>query len=56
MLVSRLLKAGESLTLDGEAPLKVRVGNAAETELVFRGQTVDLAPSTRDNVARLELK
>lgn len=56
VLVSRLLKAGESLALDGAPPLKVRVGNAAETELVFRGQPVDLAPSTRDNVARLELK
>lgn len=56
VLVSRLLKAGESLALDGEPPLKVRVGNAAETELVFRGQPVDLASSTRDNVARLELK
>lgn len=56
VLVSRLLKAGESLALDGEPPLKVRVGNAAETELVFRGQPIDLASSTRDNVARLELK
>ena len=56
VLVSRLLKAGESLALDGAPPLKVRVGNAAETELVFRGQPIDLAPSTRDNVARLELK
>ncbi len=56
VLVSRLLKAGESLALDGAAPLKVRVGNAAQTELVYRGQAVDLAPSTRDNVARLELK
>lgn len=56
VLVSRLLKAGESLALDGIAPFKVRVGNAADTELVFRGQPVDLEPATRDNVARLELK
>ncbi len=56
VLVSRLLKAGESLALDGTSPFKVRVGNAADTELVFRGQPVDLTPSTRDNVARLELK
>jgi cytoskeleton protein RodZ len=37
-------------------PLKFKIGNAAATELVFRGQPVPLAGTTRDNVARLELK
>jgi cytoskeleton protein RodZ len=37
-------------------PLKVRIGNAAGTQIVFRGQPTDLQAFTRDNVARLELK
>ena len=55
-LVSRLLRAGESVGVDGAPPLKVRIGNASGTQLVFRGQPTELQPFTRDNVARLELK
>lgn len=55
-LFSRLLQPGETVGVDGEAPLKVRIGNAAVTQLVFRGQPLELAPFTRENVARLELK
>lgn len=55
-LLSRLLQPGESVDLDGNPPLRIKIGNASGTELSFRGQLVDLAPSTRDNVARLELK
>ena len=42
--------------LDGAAPLRVRIGNAAGTRVSFRGQPMELAAYTRDNVARLELK
>jgi len=56
VLVQRLLRPGESLGLDGRLPFKLKIGNAAVTQLQFRGQRVDLAPVTRDNVARLELK
>jgi cytoskeleton protein RodZ len=57
VLVSKLFRAGESLTLNGAAPLQVKVGNAHGTELQFRGRSVDLtATGSRDNVARLELK
>ncbi|MGL6110006.1 MAG: DUF4115 domain-containing protein [Rubrivivax sp.] len=42
--------------LDGKLPLKLKIGNAAATQLQFRGQNLDLAPHTRDNVARLELQ
>jgi cytoskeleton protein RodZ len=56
MLLSRSVQPGESVGLDGAPPLRLTVGNAAGTQLVFRGQPVDLAASTRDNVARLELK
>lgn len=53
---SRLLQPGETADVDGNLPLRVKIGNASGTELSFRGQPVDLAPGTRDNVARLELK
>ena len=56
VLVQRLLQPGESLGLNGTSALQLKIGNAAATQLQFRGQAVDLAPVTRDNVARLELK
>ncbi len=55
-LISRLLLPGETVGLDGALPLKVRVGNASVTQATFRGQPLDLAASTRNNIARLELK
>ena len=55
-LVSRLLRPGENLGLDGSLPLRLTIGNASAMRLDFRGQAVDLAASTRDNVARVELK
>jgi cytoskeleton protein RodZ len=55
VLLSRLLRSGDLVDVNGVAPLKLRVGNVSGTELVFRGQTVDLAARSRDNVARLEL-
>jgi cytoskeleton protein RodZ len=55
-LISRLVQAGEVVNLNGDPPLRLKVGNAVNTSVSFRGQPVDLAPSTRDNVARIELK
>jgi cytoskeleton protein RodZ len=55
-LLSRTVQAGETLGLDGATPLKLRIGNAAATQVSYRGQPVDLARVTRDNIARLELK
>lgn len=56
VLLSRKVQAGERIGLDGSTPLRLVIGNAAVTRLEFRGLPVDLAPSTRDNVARIELK
>jgi cytoskeleton protein RodZ len=56
VLVSRMLASGEALVLNGASPFKLKIGNAAGTSVAFRGKVVDLAPSTRENVARLELK
>lgn len=55
VLLSRNVQPGEGLGLDGALPLRVTIGNAAATQLAFRGQPVNLAGRTRDNVARLEL-
>jgi cytoskeleton protein RodZ len=55
-LLSRTIQPGEDVELDGTAPLKIRIGNAAATAIVVRGQPFDLAPYTRDNLVRLELK
>lgn len=55
-LLARLLRAGETVGIDGTPPLRVRIGNASATRLSYRGQPTDLAAFTRDNVARLELK
>jgi len=55
-LISRTVQPGENVDLDGTVPLKVKIGNAAATEVVFRGQALELAPFTRGNLARFELK
>ncbi len=55
VLLSRTVLPGESVGLDGALPIRLVIGNAAATRLGFRGQPVDLAPRTRDNVARVEL-
>ncbi len=54
-LLSRIVQPGESVGLDGSLPLRLTIGNAAATLLHFRGQPVDLAANTRDNVAHLQL-
>ncbi|MBK6853518.1 MAG: DUF4115 domain-containing protein [Burkholderiales bacterium] len=56
VLLARMLTPGETVGLDGVLPMHAKIGNAAGTEVTFRGQRVDLAPVTRENVARLELK
>ncbi len=55
VLLSRTLQPGETVGVDGEMPLRATIGNAAGTQVSFRGQPVDVS-NTRDNVARLELK
>lgn len=56
ILLSRTVLPGEAVGVDGTPPLRVVVGNAAATQVFFRGQAVDMANGRRDNVARLELK
>jgi cytoskeleton protein RodZ len=54
-LLSRTVMPGEAVGLDGVRPFSLVIGNAGATQLVYRGQVIDLAPRTRDNVARFEL-
>jgi cytoskeleton protein RodZ len=56
VLLSRTVLPDESVGLDGAMPLRLTIGNAVGTQVVFRGQAVDVAAAARDNVARLELK
>lgn len=56
LLLSRTVQPGESVGLDGKLPIRLTIGNAAVTQLMFRGQAVDLSQRTRDNVARIELQ
>ena len=55
-LISRRIASGESVNIDGQAPLHLLVGNAMGVQISFRGQSVDLTPFTRNNVARIDLK
>jgi cytoskeleton protein RodZ len=56
LLLSRTVQAGESVGFDGPLPIRMTIGNAPATRVSFRGKPVDLAASTRDSVARLELQ
>jgi cytoskeleton protein RodZ len=56
VLLSRSLQPGETVTLDGVLPMRVKIGNAAVTEVRLRGELVDIVPMTSENIARLELK
>ena len=55
-LLSRTVMPGESVGLNGNLPIRLTIGNAAATQLGFRGQPIDLSTRTRDNVARVELQ
>jgi cytoskeleton protein RodZ len=55
-LLSRSLQPDETVMLDGAMPIRVKIGNAAVTELRYRGELIDLAPMTTENIARVQLK
>jgi cytoskeleton protein RodZ len=52
----KLLSPGESVGASGALPLAVVVGRADATDVLVRGKAFDLAPLSRDNVARFEVK
>ena len=56
VLLQRVVKAGESVSVGEALPLTVVVGRVDATEVLVRGQPFDLAPVARNNVARFEVK
>lgn len=48
--------AGMTQTVTAAPPLELALGNAPDVTVMFRGQSLDLAPYTRGNVARVALK
>lgn len=56
VLISRTIRSGEDVALEGAMPMKVKIGNVQATALTVRGQATSLAPYNRDNIARFELK
>jgi cytoskeleton protein RodZ len=55
-LVNKVLAPGEVAAASGALPLRVTVGKADGTEVLVRGKAFDLAPVSRENVARFEVK
>lgn len=55
-LLSRTVASGETVGIDGEPPLYVKIGNASGVQVSYLGHAIGLDPYTRNNVARLELK
>ena len=56
VVLQKTLAAGESLPVPGVAPWSLVIGRADVTEVIVRGTPLNLAPMTRENVARLEIK
>lgn len=56
VVLQKTLEAGETVSADGAPPLSVIVGNASGTEVRVRGELLEVARTTRDNVARFEVK
>lgn len=55
-LFGDLGRNGRTVTVAGQVPLSILVGNALAVRMEFDGESVDLGPFTRENnVARLEL-
>lgn len=56
VVLRRNLAPGESAGASGALPLTVIVGRADTTQVLVRGQALNLTAMTRDNVARFEVK
>ena len=56
VVLSRMNAGGTTQALTASPPLDLVIGNAADVTLTWKGQRVDLAPHTRQNVARLRLQ
>lgn len=55
-LVSRLMTAGETASVEVTEPVVMVIGNAAGVDASLRGEPIQLKASTTTNVARISLK
>ncbi|KTB59316.1 RodZ domain-containing protein [Pseudomonas syringae] len=55
VLVSGLKRKGETLDVSGKPPLTLRLGFARGAQVSYNGQSVDVAPFTSGETARLKL-
>lgn len=56
VVLSRIVKAGETVNVEISEPVSVVFGNAAGVDATLRGVPLELNASTSSNVARLNLK
>ncbi|PWW45814.1 cytoskeleton protein RodZ [Melaminivora alkalimesophila] len=56
VVLEKILAEGESAVVPGTPPWSVVIGKADATEVMVRGQPLDLKPLARENVARFEVK
>ena len=56
VLFSGEVPTGNNLSLNGLPPFDITIGNSPNVQLTYRGRSVDLAPYTRSEVARLKLE
>lgn len=52
----KMLAGGETAGASGTPPLAIVVGRVDSTEMLVRGKPFDLAPLSKDNVARFQIK
>jgi cytoskeleton protein RodZ len=55
-IFSQLNPAGTAQAVSGQPPLRLVVGNATGVRMLYNDRTVDLAPYTQVDVARLTLE
>jgi cytoskeleton protein RodZ len=55
VLLTGIHRRGTAQTVTGTPPLTIKIGNAGDVTLRYKGERVDLAPYTQKNVARLTL-
>lgn len=56
VVYEKMSRGGDLATINAAPPLSLVIGNASGTKLNFGGKDIDLAPNTKDNVARITLE
>ena len=55
LVLSGMNPGGTVQSVSGTPPFDIVIGNAGDVRLTYKGSPVDLAPHTRQNVARFKL-